>query len=190
MGCELSSTRVIFTYRDAHSSSQPFNAAYVWFNTSDNEVIADPTISFQNSYTGGVTQQATSVVTQTNQLCYEGNGGCYSIYGFEYRPGFDNAVSPTLHDFTILGSRSYYSVYYLGFRQQGFVDAQRSGYGSRHSRRNRRKTGPSRTDVHHCEPGHVVQFRRRRSRAHTLPGTHVCRLHPCVPKSRREEHRV
>ncbi|KAK7676909.1 hypothetical protein QCA50_020165 [Cerrena zonata] len=76
----------------------PFNAGYVWFNTSDNEIIADPTISAQNSYTGGITQQATSVVTQTNQECYEGEGGCYSIYGFEYRPGFDNAYITWVSD--------------------------------------------------------------------------------------------
>jgi beta-glucanase (GH16 family) len=30
-------------------------------------------------------------VTNTNQDCYEGNGGCFSIYGFEYQPGFDDA---------------------------------------------------------------------------------------------------
>lgn len=62
-------------------------------NTSQNEVIADPTISRQNSFIGSVTQQATSVVTNTDQNCYEDVLGCFSIYGFEYVPGFDNAVS-------------------------------------------------------------------------------------------------
>lgn len=62
---------------------QPFNAGYVWKNTSANEVIANPSISAQNTYVGSVLQQATSVVTETNQLCYEGVGECYSIYGFE-----------------------------------------------------------------------------------------------------------
>lgn len=28
-----------------------------------------------------------------DQECYEGNGGCFSVYGVEYKPGFDNAVS-------------------------------------------------------------------------------------------------
>ncbi|KII90889.1 glycoside hydrolase family 16 protein [Plicaturopsis crispa FD-325 SS-3] len=69
----------------------PFNAGYTWFNTSDNEVIADPSISVQNTYIGGIYQQATSVVTNTDQECYEGNGGCFSVYGVEYKPGFDNA---------------------------------------------------------------------------------------------------
>ncbi|KAH7916279.1 glycoside hydrolase family 16 protein [Hygrophoropsis aurantiaca] len=69
----------------------PFNAGYIWQNTSNNEVIRDPSISVQNTYIGGVEQQATSVVTETNQDCYEGETGCYSIYGFEYVPGFDNS---------------------------------------------------------------------------------------------------
>ncbi|KAI0268107.1 beta-glucan synthesis-associated [Gloeopeniophorella convolvens] len=69
----------------------PFNAGYIWQNTSDNEIIADSSISTFNPYVGGVTQQATSVVTETNQECYEKTGGCYSIYGFEYKPGFDGA---------------------------------------------------------------------------------------------------
>ena len=32
----------------------PFNEQYVWFNTSDNMIIADTSISELNSYTGGV----------------------------------------------------------------------------------------------------------------------------------------
>ena len=36
-------------------------------------------------------EQATSVVTETDQNCYTGETGCFSIYGFEYEPGFDNA---------------------------------------------------------------------------------------------------
>ncbi|KAJ7905031.1 glycoside hydrolase family 16 protein [Mycena leptocephala] len=70
----------------------PFNAGYVWFNTSDNLVIADPTISVLNTYTGGAYQQATSVVTKTNQRCYELLDNCYSLYGMEYKP-----VDPNLH---------------------------------------------------------------------------------------------
>jgi len=71
----------------------PFNAGYEWFNTSENMIIPNPDISALNLYQGGVYQQATSVVTQTNQECYELTGGCYSLYGFEYSPGLssDNA---------------------------------------------------------------------------------------------------
>ncbi|TFK44700.1 glycoside hydrolase family 16 protein [Crucibulum laeve] len=67
----------------------PFNEAYMWANTSDNMIISDPTISHLNSFTGSVTQQATSVVTNTDGRCYEDAAGCFSVYGFEYKPGFD-----------------------------------------------------------------------------------------------------
>ncbi|KAJ7618870.1 glycoside hydrolase family 16 protein, partial [Mycena polygramma] len=61
----------------------PFNAGYVYFNTSDNVIIGDPTISAQNTYLGGAYQQATSVVTVTNQGCYELTDNCVSVYGIE-----------------------------------------------------------------------------------------------------------
>lgn len=69
-----------------------------------------------NSFIGSATQEATSVVTDTNPSCYEypnpllvpppmegeaedvgaqtvyeQNTGCYSVYGVEYQPGFDDA---------------------------------------------------------------------------------------------------
>ncbi|KAF8167744.1 beta-glucan synthesis-associated protein [Crassisporium funariophilum] len=69
----------------------PFNNEYIWFNTSDNLIINDPTISTFNTYRGGAFQQATSVVTITDQNCYELGTGCFSVYGFEYKPGFDNS---------------------------------------------------------------------------------------------------
>ena len=69
----------------------PFNAHYEWFNTSDNLIIPDPDATQLNAYTGGVYQQATSGISKTNQECYELEGGCYSVYGFEYKPGFDDA---------------------------------------------------------------------------------------------------
>lgn len=69
----------------------PFNEAYQWFNTSANLIIPNETITILNSYMGGVFQQATSGVTETDQNCYELETGCFSIYGFEYKPGFDDA---------------------------------------------------------------------------------------------------
>jgi beta-glucan synthesis-associated protein KRE6 len=63
--------------------AQPFNHGYDWLNTSDNEVIINPVASQQNTFTGSITQQATSVVTATNPGCYEYEAGCASIYGFE-----------------------------------------------------------------------------------------------------------
>ncbi|KZP20198.1 glycoside hydrolase family 16 protein [Athelia psychrophila] len=69
----------------------PFDAAYIWANSSANEIIFDTDLTALNTYIGGDTQQATSGVTEVNQECYEGTGGQYGIYGFEYVPGFDNA---------------------------------------------------------------------------------------------------
>ncbi|KAK7470382.1 hypothetical protein VKT23_001809 [Stygiomarasmius scandens] len=77
----------------------PFNDKYVWKNTSDNLIINDESISSLNTYIGGSTQQATSVVTTTNQHCYElAASPCFSTYGFEYKPGFDNAYISWMSD--------------------------------------------------------------------------------------------
>ncbi|KAI0832136.1 beta-glucan synthesis-associated [Trametes gibbosa] len=53
-----------------------------------------------NSYMGGVYQQATSVVTQTNQRAYDSeySGAGYSVYGFQYKPGFWDAYSSWIVD--------------------------------------------------------------------------------------------
>lgn len=51
-------------------------------------IIADPTISEQNSFVGSATQQASSVTTITDPNAYEFSGGGYSVYGFEVRVVF------------------------------------------------------------------------------------------------------
>ncbi|KAI5123165.1 hypothetical protein M0805_000868 [Coniferiporia weirii] len=76
----------------------PFNAEYAWFNTSGNFAIPNATATELNSYAGGVWQQATSALTYTNQECYELTGGCFSVYGIEYKPGFDNAYIAWITD--------------------------------------------------------------------------------------------
>lgn len=68
----------------------PFNKGYVWDNSSDNLIIADSSVSELNSYIGGSTQQATSVVSTTNSECYQLSTGCYATYAFEYKPGYDS----------------------------------------------------------------------------------------------------
>ncbi|KIY66706.1 glycoside hydrolase family 16 protein [Cylindrobasidium torrendii FP15055 ss-10] len=68
----------------------PFNEGYIWDNSSANFDLVDPSISELNTYMGGSTQQATSVVSKTNQDCYQHGGtDCFAVYGFEYKPGFD-----------------------------------------------------------------------------------------------------
>ncbi|KAF7341851.1 GH16 domain-containing protein [Mycena sanguinolenta] len=70
----------------------PFDAAYAWANTSDNMVIVDTTLSVKNlGFNGNTFQEATSVVSTTNQSCYQLTERCYAINGFEYVPGFDNS---------------------------------------------------------------------------------------------------
>lgn len=110
---------------------QPFNHAYIWLNTTANEIIADPTISKQNTFTGSVTQQATSVVTDTDPNCYEYETGCYSIYGFEYQPGFEEGVRGYLSLWDDQALIVVCAVYHLDFEQQDFVDPERSGHGPR-----------------------------------------------------------
>ncbi|CAK5273433.1 unnamed protein product [Mycena citricolor] len=68
----------------------PFNAYYAWYNTSDNFQIPDPAISQLNSYAGGTLQQASSVVSQSNQTCYQLVQDCFALYGFQYQPGYDS----------------------------------------------------------------------------------------------------
>ncbi|TFK75439.1 glycoside hydrolase family 16 protein [Pluteus cervinus] len=68
----------------------PFDQGYEWQNTSANFMISNPSLSALNTFVGSATQEATSVVTTTDQSCYENNGGCFSVYGFEYVPGFDS----------------------------------------------------------------------------------------------------
>ncbi|KAG1816789.1 glycoside hydrolase family 16 protein [Suillus subaureus] len=67
----------------------PFNAGYKWLNTSDNLQIYNSDMTVLNPYHGGAYQQTTSGLSLTDQDCYELDKGCYSIYGFEYKPGFD-----------------------------------------------------------------------------------------------------
>ncbi|KAJ6456683.1 beta-glucan synthesis-associated protein [Mycena sanguinolenta] len=70
----------------------PFDPAYAWANTSENMVLVDPTLSVKNlGFNGDTFQEATSVVTTTNQSCYQLTERCYAINGFEYLPGFDNS---------------------------------------------------------------------------------------------------
>lgn len=67
----------------------PFDANYAWNNNSNTLTIDDYTVSYLNSYQGSILQQTGSVVSAANDNCYTGATGCFAIYGFEYKPGFD-----------------------------------------------------------------------------------------------------
>ncbi|KAJ7874471.1 glycoside hydrolase family 16 protein [Mycena olivaceomarginata] len=76
----------------------PFDAGYASFNSTDNLIIPDPTTSAQNAFVGNRFQQTTSVVTNTNQDCYQLKSGCFSTYGFEYTPGYSDAYISWITD--------------------------------------------------------------------------------------------
>ncbi|KAF8633820.1 hypothetical protein AX15_001232 [Amanita polypyramis BW_CC] len=71
----------------------PFNAQYEWQNTTQNFRIYNDTRTILNPYIGGAFQQCTSGLSVTNQDCYENAVGCYTTYGFEYKPGYDGQIT-------------------------------------------------------------------------------------------------
>jgi beta-glucanase (GH16 family) len=71
----------------------PFNAAYTPIDAATNAIIANTSSTALNGYKGGSFQQAISAISNTDQECYELTGQCYSTYGFEYKAGFEGAVS-------------------------------------------------------------------------------------------------
>ncbi|KAL0069164.1 hypothetical protein AAF712_003852 [Marasmius tenuissimus] len=86
---------------DVSQSGQwaPFNYKYEWFDGPENFTIDDPTITELNSYRGGVLQQAVSCVSKTNQQCYsQMPDPCFTIYGFEYKPGYDDSYISWIND--------------------------------------------------------------------------------------------
>lgn len=75
----------------------PYNAQYEWKNTTANLRITDPG-TVLNPYVGGAVQQTTSGLAHANPNCYELKKGCFSVYGFEYAPGFDNGYITWIND--------------------------------------------------------------------------------------------
>ena len=69
----------------------PFNAAYTLTEVDGAYTIYDADITTLNAYKGGIYQQAASGLSHTNASCYELTGGCFTTYGFEYKPGFDDS---------------------------------------------------------------------------------------------------
>ncbi|KAH9478433.1 Beta-glucan synthesis-associated protein SKN1 [Psilocybe cubensis] len=69
----------------------PFNARYQFLNQNTSASFDDPRRTVLNSYQGGRYQQTTSGLSLTNPNCYEIPGTCFALYGFEYKPGFDDA---------------------------------------------------------------------------------------------------
>jgi hypothetical protein len=86
---------MLLTFK-AYTSLQPFNYNYTYQTNSTQ--IYNTGITELNPYKGGVFQQAVSALSKTNQQAYELSGGLFSVYGFEYKPGTDNAVCGLSYD--------------------------------------------------------------------------------------------
>jgi len=71
----------------------PFNPSYEYVNTSTSTQLWDTKKAYYNDYLGGVYQQATSVLGETDPDCYTGAKGCFSRYGFEYATGDDGYIT-------------------------------------------------------------------------------------------------
>ncbi|KAL0566865.1 hypothetical protein V5O48_015130 [Marasmius crinis-equi] len=69
----------------------PFDKEYRWQNDASSFINYNKTITRENDYLGGIFQEATSAVTRTDPGCYQLSKGCFSVYGFEYKPGYDDA---------------------------------------------------------------------------------------------------
>ncbi|KAJ7888736.1 beta-glucan synthesis-associated, partial [Mycena leptocephala] len=81
----------------------PFDAGYKAFNSTDNMIIPDPSITAQNAFVGNVFQQTTSaevrmLIAAPDQDCYQLKGQCFSTYGFEYTPGYADAYISWITD--------------------------------------------------------------------------------------------
>lgn len=79
----------------------PYNAFYSWDNATNLEFHQPAGTQELNGFKGNVYQQATSVVSMTNQLCYEHSiAPCYAVYGFQYKPGYqsDDAYITWIND--------------------------------------------------------------------------------------------
>ncbi|KAH9819192.1 family 16 glycoside hydrolase [Melampsora americana] len=69
----------------------PFDDTYDW-NPAGAKIV-DPTMSKANTYKGGIYQESVSVVTTTDQTAYQGTGGNFQKFGFEYTPGNSGSIT-------------------------------------------------------------------------------------------------
>lgn len=127
----------------AHASPlQPFNYNYE-FNANDSTVY-NTDITQLNEFKGGVYQQSVSALTVTDETAYELNGGSYSVYGFEYQPGFDNAARNLSYGHPRM--TEFWAVYHLDIEQPAKLDGVVQCCGCRSDGRDQRTTYPPRTN--------------------------------------------
>ncbi|KIM41999.1 glycoside hydrolase family 16 protein [Hebeloma cylindrosporum] len=68
----------------------PYNARYRYNQSTDFSIYHDGGNTQPNSFRGGVFQQTASGLATLNQDCYEFSKGCFAVYAFEYKTGFDD----------------------------------------------------------------------------------------------------
>ncbi|KAJ1034868.1 hypothetical protein NDA18_000476 [Ustilago nuda] len=70
----------------------PANYGYQLINTTGTEYeFFQPTVKL-NEYQGNVLQQSASGVADTLQTAYQYSGSDFSVYGFQYKPGYDGYI--------------------------------------------------------------------------------------------------
>ncbi|PPQ86654.1 LOW QUALITY PROTEIN: hypothetical protein CVT25_006838 [Psilocybe cyanescens] len=84
-------TQVNPSLRSAALLLLTFFARYHFLDRNNTAHFDDPAKTVLNSYMGGRYQQTTSGLAPTNPNCYEIPGTCFALFGFEYKPGFDDA---------------------------------------------------------------------------------------------------
>ncbi|KIM32094.1 glycoside hydrolase family 16 protein [Serendipita vermifera MAFF 305830] len=69
----------------------PYNAYYSWDNATNLDFHQPEGTQRLNGFKGNVYQQAASVVSNTDELCYEKSAAPYhTVYGFQYKPGYES----------------------------------------------------------------------------------------------------
>ena len=71
-----------------------------------------------------------SALTTTDQTAYELNGGKFSVYGFEYLPGTDNAVRFPSYILQRIRLTESCAVRNLGIEQPAILDVIEQWHGS------------------------------------------------------------
>lgn len=90
--------------------------------------------------------RAHHTVCCTAQACYELEGKCYSTYGLEYKPGFDDAVRSANYAWRLTSLTSpLIPVHHMDPERDRSLDAPRIRHGRRHACRDQRASRPSRT---------------------------------------------
>lgn len=141
-----------------------------------------------------------------DQQAYELTGNVFSIYGFQYKPGFEDAVSS--HKWTSFCTQKLnvsIAVHFLDRRRQGCLDYEASWYGRWYSSGDRTSsstsgafglyiplvyidTNPNLAVVHHCQSWHVEELRFRRLGTFGLPDYNESGLDSCLPGPWQHQH--